>query len=107
MGVPAVATSVLVEVVVGAAATAGEGLALLFDELKKPPNLAGDADAVGAGEASVAVFSVFFLRVFFAGEALASGEALVAAAGDALAAASVFLRDLCLAGDGEGEGDSD
>ena len=83
-----VITSALVEVVVLAAAAAGVG----EDRgLKKSANvffLAGDA--VGEGEA--AAVAPFFLCVFFAaGEDEASGEALLAAAGDALSAASFFL----------------
>jgi len=118
-------------VVVVAGAAEAEGLAELFG-LKKSANVffAGEADglaadageaaafalrpcfAAGEGEASVVVSAagevaavVFALWPRFEGDASApaAGEAL--ASGDALVAASVFLCDLCLPGDGVGVGD--
>ena len=111
IGVPLATTSVLalLEVAVVAAA-AGEGLTELFG-LKKSARvfLAGEGETTGEAEAA-AVAAVFFFRVVFAaGDAAAAGEALLAAAGEALAVASAFLWERCLAGEGEaaGEGDGD
>lgn len=90
----------VVEVPVAGAAA---GLAEVFG-LKKSASVffAGEADglATAAGEGDI-----FALRVCFAaGEGDASS---VAAAGEVLLVASVFLCDLCLPGDGDASGDGD
>lgn len=89
---------------VGAAA-AGDGLTELFG-LKKSASVffAGEGDGV----TDAAAAAVFFLRPCFSageadGAAAAAGAALLVAAGEAVVAASAFLWDLCLAGEGEAE----
>ena len=82
---------------------AAAGLGEFFG-LKKSANVffAGEADglAIAAGEGDI-----FALRLrLAAGEGDASS---VAAAGEALVVASVFLCDLCLAGDADASGEGD
>jgi hypothetical protein len=85
----------------GAAAGAA-GLSELFG-LKKSASVffTGEGDGVIVGEAAAEALA---LRLCFsAGE----GDASVPAAGEALAVASAFLCDLCLAGDADASGDGD
>jgi hypothetical protein len=92
----------------GGLAGEGEGFAEVFGLKKEVLLWTGVDDAEGDGEGAgdeVVAAGVFFLCFFSAGagEAAAAGEAALVAAGEALAATSAFLCDLCLAGEGDGE----